>query len=109
MGDAYLTQSPLEELTQEKLLPLSDWIILGIPNLLNMSTSLGIILLALQLDMGIASAYRVAVHISVNKYSLPPLVRGKGPTTSTTTLSKGSPTILIGCKGALTGAWLLDN
>ena len=86
-----------------KLLPVSVWSF-GTPNLLNMSISLGISLLALQLDMGTASAYRVAAYIKVNKYSLPDLVRGNGPTIYITILLKGSLITGMGCNGALTGA-----
>ena len=49
---------------------------------------------------GIAYGNRIAEHIMVNKYTLPDLVLGKGPTQSINILLNGSPNAGIGYNGA---------
>lgn len=56
--------------------------------------------LELILCSGIASGYRVAAHIKMNKYWLPTFVRGTGATQSMIMCSKGSLTSEIGLSGA---------
>jgi hypothetical protein len=47
---------------------------------------------------GIASGNLVDAHIMVNRYWLPDLVLGKGPTQSTIILLNGSSNAGIGCR-----------
>ena len=65
---------------------------------------------ALMFRRGTASGNRVAAHMMVNKYWLPDLDLGNGPTQSMITLEKGSPIAGMGCNGATGGFnWLLPK
>uniref|UniRef100_A0A673ZVD4 Regulatory associated protein of MTOR complex 1 n=1 Tax=Salmo trutta TaxID=8032 RepID=A0A673ZVD4_SALTR len=83
-----------------KLDPWSVWITLGSPNVEKNFTSAFTTVLAVIVRRGIASGYRVALHIIVSKNWLPDLVFGNGPTQSIITFSNGSPTTGIGQSGA---------
>ena len=88
-----------------KFEPWSDWIYLGRPtsvkNLINALT----VVFALIFLRGIASGNLVDAHMAVNKYWLPDLVLGRGPTQSMITLPNGPSNVGIGCKGASGKVW----
>ena len=88
-----------------KLLPWSLWTDFGNPtnvkNLVKAFTILG----AFMFLKGIASGNLVEAHMIVNKYSLPVLVLGRGPTQSIITLLNGSSNAGIGFNGALGIFW----
>ena len=55
---------------------------------------------------GMASGNLVDAHMMVNRYWLPDLVLGRGPTQSIIILLNGSSKAGIGCSGAFGIAWL---
>ena len=90
---------------EQKFTPRSDCNSTGYPKIVKNLCRASIIFRVLIFLNAIASTYRVEAHILVNKYSLPDLVLGKGPTQSITMRAKGSPNAGIGLRWALSGFW----
>ncbi len=88
-----------------KLVPWSVWITLGRPKVEKNLIRLLIIVLAVIVRRGIASRYRVALHIMVSRNWLPVRVFGNGPTQSIITRSNGSPITGIGWSGTRGSGW----